>query len=434
MMKFKITTLGCKVNIYESEAVSFDLINRGYELVDKNPDLQIINTCTVTQTSDAKSRKMIRSLIRENPHAITVVMGCYSQLEAKEALSIEGVDIVIGTNNRKNIAELVEQYQMFKKQICTVVPSTEYQTFEELKLSRLSLHTRGFIKIQDGCENFCTYCAIPYSRGPIKSRRPENVISEIKVLVNEGVKEIVLTGINTGTYGQDLGNIDLASLIEKIMIEVPNLYRLRLSSIELMEVSDKLLQTIKKYSSRMAMHFHIPLQSGCDETLKRMNRKYNMQEYFATIRKIRSLFPTVSITTDCLAGFVGETEEEFQTTYDNIKKIGFYECHIFPYSKRPNTVAFNMDNHLDPSIIKKRANLLIKLSNELKNEYLDNSIGDIKEVLFEQKKNNNWYGHTSDYLDVFINSKENLENEVRKVKILKNLNGTLYGEEVKDEI
>ena len=433
-MKFKITTLGCKVNIYESEAVSFDLISRGYILVDKNPDVQIINTCTVTSVSDAKSRKMIRSLIRENPKAITVVMGCYSQLDSKNVLEMDGVDIVIGTNQRMQIAELVEQYKMMHQKINVVRDSKEYTSFEEMKLMKLSKHTRGFIKIQDGCENFCTYCAIPYSRGPIKSRNPESIIDEIKELVKQGVKEIVLTGINTGTYGKDLGNINLAKLLDLIIENVKDLYRIRLSSIELMEITDELLDTIKKHGYKIAQHFHIPLQSGCDETLKRMNRKYLMKDYFEKIGKIRYMFPNASITTDCLAGFVGETEEEFNTTYQNIKKIGFMECHIFPYSMRPNTKAYDMEGHLNPTIIKKRANALIKLSNELKKEYLESKIGVIKEVLFEQNKNGHWYGHTSDYIDVYIDSKENLENEIRNVKLLKNLNGFVYGEEVKNEI
>ena len=433
-MKFKIMTLGCKVNIYESEAVSADLINRGYILVDTNPDVQIINTCTVTSMSDQKSRKAIRSMIRENPKAITVVMGCYSQLESKEVSNIEGVDIVIGTNNRANIAELIEQYKMFNKVINKVEDSNNYKSFEELKLDRLNKHTRGFIKIQDGCENFCTYCAIPYSRGPIKSRKPEDVISEISNLVNQGVKEIVLSGINTGTYGQDLGYINLAKLIDLILENVKDIYRIRLSSIELMEITDELLNTLKKHGTKIAQHFHIPLQSGCDETLKRMNRKYLMKDYFSTIGKIRYMFPNASITTDCLAGFVGETALEFNTTKESIKKVGFMECHIFPYSIRKGTKAYDMEGHLNPSIIKQRANELIKLSNNLKNEYIESKIGVIKEVLFEQQKNGKWYGHTSDYIEVFINSKENLDNEIRYVKLLKNVGGSVFGEEVNNEI
>ena len=433
-MKFKITTLGCKVNIYESEAVSFDLIKRGYTLVDKKPDLQIINTCTVTQTSDAKSRKTIRSLIRENPKAITVVMGCYSQLDSEEVAKIPGVDIVVGTAKRTNIAELVEQYQINKRLINMVGDAKQYQTYEELKLLKLSKHTRGFIKVQDGCENFCTYCAIPYSRGPIKSRDPESVVAEIKVLVEQGVKEVVLTGINTGTYGQDLGYLTLAQLIDKIINEVPELYRIRLSSIELMEITDELLETLKRHGKKIAQHFHIPLQAGSDSVLKRMNRKYVMEDYFKTIQKIRYLFPNASITTDCLAGFVGETADEFQTTYDNIKKICFMECHIFPYSKRPGTKAYDMRGHLDPSLIKKRANALQALAKELKNEYYENKIGEIVEVLFEQKKDKYWIGHTTDYLDVIVDAKEDLENQIKRVRLLKNIALGLYGEVLDHEI
>ena len=431
-MKFQIFSLGCKVNIYESEAVSYDLIQKGFEKCESNPDVIIINTCTVTSQSDAKSRKLIRSKKEENPNAIIVVMGCYSQLDPNTISSKLDADIVIGTNNRSRIYDLIREYQETHNKINKVEDSKNYKVFEELCLNQLSLHTRGFIKIQDGCENFCSYCAIPYSRGPIKSRNPESVIREVSSLVNSGVKEIILSGINTGTYGKDFGNITLAKLIERIIIEVPNLYRLRLSSIELMEICDELLDVISKYSNKIANHLHIPLQSGSNGVLKRMERKYSMNEYFAKIDIIKNRFKDIAITTDCLAGFVGETEEEFAETCESFRKIGFAEAHIFPYSIRPNSKAFNMPNHLKPELIKERAHKLQALSKELSLKYKNRFIGETMPVLFEQNKKGYWYGHTSNYLEVKIKDENNdLTNKVINVKLIKLDNDVIIGKEVK---
>lgn len=430
-MKFYISSLGCKVNIFESEAVAFDLKKRGWIVSSIDPDVIIINTCTVTQMSDSKSRKLIRQLIRSYPNAICVVMGCYSQLDSTNVSQIEGVDIVIGTNNRGHIYELIEEFRLFKKPINKVSDSSSYKTFEELKLNELTIHTRGFIKVQDGCENFCSYCAIPYARGPIKSRNMESIIAEIKDLVSKGVKEIVLAGINTGTYGKDLDNLCLAVLIDQILTQVPNLYRLRLSSIELMEITDELLNILKKHEKKVANHLHIPLQSGCDETLIRMNRKYLMKDFFEKVTLIRKMFKDIAITTDCLAGFVGETVDEFNTTYNNIKEIAFSDSHIFPYSRRKNTKADQMDGHLDPTIIKDRAHKLQSLAKDLKLEYYQKFLGQEMEVLFEQEKNGYWYGHTSNYLEVKIKKENvNLINQILNVKLIKIINGVIFGEEI----
>lgn len=431
-MKFQIFSLGCKVNIYESEAVSYDLIQKGFEKCESNPDVIIINTCTVTSQSDAKSRKLIRSKKEENPNAIIVVMGCYSQLDPDTISSKLSADIVIGTNNRSKIYDLIMEYINTKTKINKVEDSKNYKVFEELCLNKLSLHTRGFIKIQDGCENFCSYCAIPYSRGPIKSRKPESVINEVSSLVESGVKEIILSGINTGTYGKDLGEINLAKLIEMIIIKVPNLYRLRLSSIELMEINDELLDVISKYPTKIANHLHIPLQSGSNGVLKRMERKYSMKEYFEKIDTIKSRFNDIAITTDCLAGFVGETEDEFEETCESFRKIGFAEAHIFPYSIRPNTKAYSMPNHLKPEIIKVRAHKLQTLAKELSIQYKNKFIGKTIPVLFEQLKKGYWYGHTSNYLEVKIKDENiDLTNQIINVKLEKLDNDVIIGKEVK---
>ena len=427
MISFSILTLGCKVNSYESEAVINKLITEGFVLKEFNDvcDVYIVNSCTVTKTSDQKSRQMLHAAKRRNPNAIIAVMGCYSQLNITEASTI--ADIVIGTNNKLNVVDLIKSCLDTKKQIIAVTDVLNNPTYEEMKVSALKTHTRGFIKIQDGCENYCSYCAIPYSRGKIRSRIPDHVIDEINGLVSSGAKEVILAGINTGTYGQDLGNINLAKLIERIMLET-KIYRLRLSSIELMEITDELLNTLKKYEHRIANHLHIPIQGGSEAVLRRMNRKYTITEYEAKINAVRKLFPDVALTTDILAGFVGETEEEFSETINFINKIKFYEMHVFPYSRRANTKADEMDGHLDKKVITARAKQISEAANQLKIDYINNYIGKSLDVLVEAKKGSLWHGHTSNYLDVYFESNNELENKIVKVKLIKYQNGKILGE------
>lgn len=432
-MKFSVITLGCKVNSYESEAVLNDLISKGWEYTPSIKDSQvvIINTCTVTSTSDQKSRQTIRSVKRQNSKAVVVVMGCFSQLNPSVALEI--ADIVIGTNNRLKIFELVNSYLKSNQKVSIVTDVMTNCFYEELKVNLLKTHTRGFVKIQDGCENFCSYCAIPYSRGKIRSRRPENVINEINNLVNNDTKEVIISGINTGTYGKDLGNISLANLIEMIM-EKTNLYRLRLSSIELMEVTDELLNVVKKYESRVAMHFHIPLQGGSDDTLRRMNRKYLTSDYRLLVKKIRNLFPNVAITTDLLAGFVGETTTEFEETVSFIKEIAFAGMHIFPYSRRKNTKADLMNGHLNPQVITERAHILQNIAKKLSFDYAQKFVGTIQDVITEQIKGDYYTSHSSNYLEIMIPiSDEIKENMLLRVKIEKIENNMIIGKVMKYE-
>lgn len=417
-MKFNIYTLGCKVNTYESEALIDDLTKKGCELVknDSDADFIVVNTCTVTQTSDSKSRKLLRQVARTNPNAIIVVMGCYSQLNPQDASQF--ANIVIGTNNRLMIYDLVKSYYDTRNEINIVTSYTsENKTdYEEMKLTKLSQHTRGFIKIQDGCENFCAYCAIPYSRGPIRSRNTDSIIEEIKILVKENVKEVILSGINTGTYGQDTNQINLAKLIERICNET-SINRIRLSSIELMEITDELLNTICKYQDRVAHHLHIPLQAGADETLKRMKRKYLTNDFITKTTRIKELIPDIAITTDCLAGFVGETEEDFNNSLRFIEKVGFSAVHVFPYSRRENTEADKMEGHLNPTVIHARARLMNDLGKKLNLEFNKKFIGTIQDVLFEQVKNDYYVGHTSNYIEVYVKSMDNLINKLMKVKL-----------------
>ncbi|MBE6131082.1 MAG: tRNA (N(6)-L-threonylcarbamoyladenosine(37)-C(2))-methylthiotransferase MtaB [Erysipelotrichaceae bacterium] len=427
MKTFSILTLGCKVNSYESEALINKLIDEGYELKNFNEvcDIYIVNSCTVTKTSDQKSRQMLHAARRKNNNAVIVVMGCYSQLNEKEASTI--ADIVVGTNNKLDVVELIESYLTTKRQILKITDVLNNPTYEEMKVNVLKTHTRAFIKVQDGCENYCSYCAIPYSRGKIRSRRPDNVIEEIKYLVNSGTKEVILAGINTGTYGKDLGNINLASLIKRIMEET-NLYRLRLSSIELMEITDELLNVLYKYKDRIANHLHIPCQGGSDTVLKRMNRKYTLIEYENRIKDIRKMFPDIALTTDILAGFVGETIDEFNETIEFIKRTKFYEMHVFPYSRRCNTVADTLEGHLEKSVITTRAKEISNLAEILKEEYINNYIGCEVYVLAEAKKKNYCHGHTSNYLDVYFESNQDLENKIVKVKIKSYDNKIILGE------
>ncbi len=427
MKTFSVLTLGCKVNSYESEALINKLINFGYELksFDEVCDVYIINSCTVTKTSDQKSRQMLHAAKRKNADSVVVVMGCYSQLNGDEAL--KHADIVVGTNNKLDVVELIESYLITKKQISRITDVLCNPTYEEMKISSLKTHTRAFIKVQDGCENYCSYCAIPYSRGKIRSRNPQNIIDEINLLVQKGTKEVILAGINTGTYGKDLGNINLAWLIKKIMEET-SIKRLRLSSIELMEITDELLQVLKQNSSRVCNHLHIPCQGGSQTVLKRMNRKYSLNEYENRIKDIRDLFPDIALTTDILAGFVGETELEFNETLEFIKRMEFYEMHVFPYSRRKNTLADQLEGHLDKSIITARAKEISLLASVYKNKYINNYIGKDLIILAEAKKNKYWHGHSSNYLDVYFECNEDIENKFVKVKIKEYTNNKILGE------
>ena len=432
MFSFSILTLGCKVNSYESEALINELKKAGYlyKPFNEKCDIYIINTCTVTSTSDQKSRQMIRSAKRKNPDSLVVAMGCFTQLNPSVAANL--ADIVVGSNNKLQIVSLIKSYLENKRQITLISDVLNKPKYEEMKINRLNTHTRGFIKIQDGCENYCSYCAIPYSRGKIRSRNADNIILEINELVNSGVKEIIISGINTGTYGQDLSDMNLAKLIERIMKET-SLYRLRLSSIELKEITDELIDTIYKYKERIAHHFHIPLQGGSDTVLQRMHRKYNTNEYYETILKLRNKFGDVALTTDVLAGFVGETEEEFNELCSFIKKVGFYEMHIFPYSRRKGTEADEMSGHLDEKIKNIRCHELLKIAEELKIEYLNRQIGKTFKVIVENKKNDFYHGHTTNYLDLYFNGKELKENDLIDVEVIEYKDGIVFGKVVNHE-
>lgn len=397
-MKVGIYTLGCKVNTYESEYVMNILKEHGYTIGDFNDvcDIYIINTCTVTNTSDIKSRKIIRQAIKRNSEACVVAMGCF--IEANKDYKELGLDIVIGNKDKSKIIELLEEYFNNKKEIKRLYDKTD-EKFEDMFITTFEGRTRAFVKIQDGCENFCSYCIIPFVRGKCRSKKPEVVISEITSLVKNGYQEVVLTGIHTGNYGYDF-DTSFAALLKRI-VTIDGLKRLRISSIEITELNKEVLEVIKN-SKVIVDHLHIPLQSGSDTILKLMNRKYNKKYFIDKINEIRVLRPDISITTDVIVGFPHETKELFDETIDTIKKVKFSKIHVFPYSIRSGTVAATMDEQVSIATKKERARTLLTLSKELEQNYFECFLGKNKEVLIETTKDGFSYGHTGNYLSIKI--------------------------------
>ncbi len=429
-MKAAFYTLGCKVNSYETEVNIEVFKNNGYEIVpfEEEADVYVINTCSVTNTSDQKSRKIIREAVKRGNNAIVVVMGCYSQIKYMEASKIPGVSIVIGTNNKSKILDLIEEYKKNKKQIVKVFDLKDIK-FEDMNLDKFENHTRAFVKIQDGCNNYCSFCIIPYSRGNVRSKEKNLVIKEISTLAENGYKEVVLTGIHTGHYGLDLHDYDFSDLLRELE-KIDKLKRIRISSIESVELNDKFMETLKN-SKKIVNHIHIPLQSGSDTILKTMNRRYNMDEFKNIINKIRDIRPNIAITTDVIVGFPGETDELFMETYNSIKEIGFTELHVFPYSPRIGTPAAKMPNQVDGNIKKERVKKLIELSSELKNNYYKGLIGTEEELLVERYIDGYLVGHLTNYGLCKVKSDEKLLNEIFKVRLNKYENDCFIGEIIK---
>lgn len=418
-LSFLITFLGCKVNSYEVECVANDLEKKGYHNFNLNedeyPSVIIINTCAVTKTSESKSNRSIKKFRNDYPNSIIVVMGCFSKLN-KDICIESGADIVIGTQKRNDIFELINNYKTTKNKF---IDNNEIQRskeiYENISLSHYIYNTRAFVKIQDGCDNFCTYCIIPFLRGKSRSRKKEDVLNEIRTLVNNDYKEIVLTGIDTASYGLDLyENYNFSDLLEDILNENPNLYRLRISSIEESQIDDKFIMLLKKYPN-IADHLHIPLQSGSSKILELMHRKYDLEAFYSKIEKIRKVRPFMSFTTDVIVGFPDETEENFLETYDFIKKINFSKVHVFPYSIREGTLAAKFKNQVNPNIKKERVNKLIELSNELSKKYNEQFYNKEIEFLFENEKKNKYIGHSSNFLEVSIESEEELNGKIKTV-------------------
>ena len=416
-MKAAFYTLGCKVNTYESEVNMEIFKNNGYEIVPFNEkaDVYVINTCSVTNTADSKSRKMIREAVKRGNNAIVVVMGCYSQIKYLDVANIPGVSIVIGTSNKSKILDLIEEYKKTKKQIVKVFDLKDI-SFEDMNLDKYEKHTRAFVKIQDGCNNYCTYCIIPYVRGNVRSKPKNLVIKEITELANNGYKEVVLTGIHTGHYGKDLKDYDFSDLLSEIE-KIDGIERIRISSIEIVELDNKFMEVLRK-SKKIVNHIHIPLQSGSDTILKKMNRRYLMKDFINKINEIRSIRPDIAITTDVIVGFPGETDELFDETVESIKKVDFTELHVFPYSKREGTPASTMPNQVDESIKKERVRKLIELSSSLKYKYYSSLIGKEEYLLTETIIDNYIYGHLTNYGFARIKLEGNTTNSIYKVKLV----------------
>ena len=387
-MTYKIYTLGCKVNEYESEVMADLLDNAGYKKSDE-PDICIINTCTVTNTADSKSRKLIRSVKRKNPEAIIVAVGCLIQNHLETIDNLE-IDIALGNKDKSKIVLYLNDYK--DKKISKVYDISEME-FENMTLNNSDL-TRAYIKIQDGCDNYCAFCIIPYVRGHVRCKRKEDVIIEAKNLISKGHKEIVLTGIHTGNYHD--GKYDFADLISDL-VELKGLERLRISSVEITELNDKVLSVFKN-SKVLTNHMHIPLQSGSDTILKSMNRKYDVKYFKEKINEIRKIRPFINITTDVIVGFPGETDKLFLETIDTIKKIGFTKLHVFPYSKREGTVAASLENQVDGNIKKERVKKLLSLSKELEQDYMKKNLNKKLQFIAEVYKDGYLIGHTENYL------------------------------------
>lgn len=412
-MKFYIYTLGCKVNTYESNVMKDNLINNGYiESNEDDADIYIINTCTVTNTSDNKSLKTIRRVVNNHPNSIVVAVGCMSQVNSNLLKGLN-VSIILGNTGKSRVVEYIEQFKKDKRPI-NLVEDIMDKDFEDMCLNNFN-KTRAFVKIEDGCENYCSYCIIPFARGKVRSKEPKVVIDEITNLVKDGHKEIVLTGIHTGHYGADLNNYSFSKLLKEIE-NIKGLKRLRISSIEITELDDDFMDVLKK-SKVLVSHMHIPMQSGSNEILKLMNRKYDKEYFIKKIEKIRSIRPDISITTDIIVGFPGESEELFNETIDTVNKIRFSKIHVFPFSLRKGTKAEELPNHIDDVTKKKRVKALIDLSKKLEIEYFNKFIGEEVEFLPEIYKDGYIIGHTGNYLQIKSKGTVKDLNILKKVKI-----------------
>ncbi len=416
-MKYAICTLGCKVNIFESESVGKQLDTLGFSRVDfsESADIYIINTCTVTNKSDSKSRKMIRQAIKRNHEAVVVVMGCYSQLKADEIAEIDGVDIILGNLEKENAGELILSYFNNNRQIVNVSDIMKTKKMSELSTTNFFDNTRAFLKIQDGCNNFCTFCIIPYARGLMRSKSKDKILAEIKDLIDKDYKEIVLTGIHTGGYGEEVGDYLIEDLVEDIL-KVEGLNRLRISSIEISQITNKLLNLMKT-DEKLAKHLHIPIQSGSDEILELMKRKYTIGEYTKRISEIKIEIPNISVTTDLIVGFPTESDAHHQETVENCLKINFSEIHVFPYSKRTGTPAAKLQQVPD-NLKKQRVSEMLEVSEKLHSKFCYDNIGLVDKIIIEKINDGYAYGKTSNYLNVKIKDSKYCVNDVVNIKVV----------------
>ncbi len=415
---------GCKVNQYETNAMTQKFKEAGYEIVNINDDISdicIVNTCTVTNMSDRKSRQALRKVKEKNHNAIIVAVGCYAQVAKEELEKMPEIDVVLGNEEKKDVVKYVENFMNGTNKVIEIEDIATQKEFKDMGQITYTEKTRAVIKVQDGCNQFCSYCIIPYARGRVRSRNQESIIKEITQIAQKGIKEVVITGIHVASYGRDFGNENgLIELLEKIN-EVDGISRIRLGSLEPKIITEEFMQRLVKLE-KICHHFHLSLQSGCDETLKRMNRKYTVSEVEEIIERLRRYYDDVILTTDIIVGFPGETEEEFNETYEFLKKAKLYKMHVFQYSPRKGTRAAVMPGQIDGNIKENRSKKLIQLSNENEKYYHDKLIGKTVEVLFEDKEVDDgvtyYKGHTQNYILIKYKTDENLENSLKEVKIL----------------
>ncbi|MBP5299083.1 MAG: tRNA (N(6)-L-threonylcarbamoyladenosine(37)-C(2))-methylthiotransferase MtaB [Lachnospiraceae bacterium] len=440
MKNVALHNLGCKVNAYEMDFIQQNLLKKGYNIVpfDEYADIYIVNTCTVTNIADRKSRQMLHRCKQLNPNAVVVALGCYVQTDSKGVMEDPDIDIAIGNNNKSKAIEIIEEYLAGKtgEKVDCIIDINDVKNpcpYESMSIAKTIEHSRAYIKIQDGCNQFCTYCIIPYARGRVRSRRQDEILDEIRTLSSNGYKEVVLTGIHIGSYGIDFKDgSDLISLLEEID-KVPGIERVRISSLEPGTMTKEFIERLKNLK-KICPHFHLSLQSGCDSVLKRMNRKYKTADFTASVDNLRKAFDRPAITTDVIAGFPGETEEEFGETADFIRKIGFYEIHLFPYSRRRGTVADKMEGQLTRKEKTDRVKKLSEIEREMTRAYEESFIGEKVSVLFEEpreiKGHTYMIGHTDRYLTVALKSDEDLKNVIKEVKLSGFLaDGIMAGEE-----
>lgn len=422
MKKVALHNLGCKVNAYETEAMQEMLEHAGYEIVpfQEGADIYVINTCTVTNIADRKSRQMLHRARKMNPDAVVVAAGCYVQAQAEKQVIDPCIDIVLGNNKKQDLLTALQAYEEAHGDLREVIEINHTKEYENLHLTKQGEHTRAYIKVQDGCNQFCSYCIIPYARGRVRSRAKEDVVAEVTDLAKNGYQEVVLTGIHLSSYGIDFENEDnLLSLIRAVH-EIEGIKRIRLGSLEPRIITEEFVQAIAALP-KMCPHFHLSLQSGCNEILKRMNRRYTSEEFYEKCEILRKYFEKPALTTDVIVGFPQETEEEFEITYEFLKKICFYETHIFKYSKREGTKAAVMQGQIPEQIKAKRSARLIELGEKNRRAYEESFLGKTVEVLVEEKSDVNgkemWTGHTKEYMKIALESEKNLQNCILNVQI-----------------
>lgn len=413
MKTFYIKTLGCKVNSYESEYIRNLLLNNDFEEVESNADICIINTCTVTNTADNKSKQVINNIRKNNPHGIVIAMGCFCQFRENEITDLINADIIIGNKDKSKILDYINDYLNNKEQIVKFYDMNDV-LFEDMEVQKYNKHHRAFIKIEDGCNNFCSYCIIPYVRGRVRSKNYDKCIKEAEYLVSSGHKEIVLAGIHTGQYNDDGKRLcDVINGLSKI----DGLERIRLSSVEIVELDEGMLEILKN-NNKFVSHLHIPLQAGSNNVLKLMNRRYTREEFINMVNNIKKLRPGISLSTDIIVGFPGETDEDFNDTLELSREVGFSKIHVFPYSDRNGTVASKMKNKVDGNIKKQRVHKLMELSNELERKYFEENLDSEVEVLIEEYKDGYYYGFTSNYIPLKLSGNYQI-NEIYKIKLRK---------------